>query len=262
MSKNLFHNPAFGLILIGLLTFASATCLISCGDTGTDGNTKSNWVINGVLAHNGETGFVNVYFELTKDDEPYISAILKVDGQSVQSNANGTYTATLDPDLLADTSEIAISTPIDQFQFKYLIAVPDSFSFDFDQLPGNQVFAATNVVNVRWNASNFRGYPGGYFIVTKPASSANPASGEFGLFSGQPGTISRDAFRTTQGDYQTGNYNVWVVARVAEPFTIPALPFTIPEGVFVPNVDRVGVTGQIGALYISPRKVITAVVGI
>lgn len=255
MKKMLF------LLSVAGMTLVSALVLTSCGDTSTGGTTKNNWTINILLARNGETGSVNVYAEIFKDSAAFVSAILKVDNQSVQSLGNGRYTANLDPALLSDTSLISITTPLDPFQFQQLVVVPDTFSFDFEQLPNNQVFSSTNIVNVRWTASDFENVPGGYFIVTEPASSLNSAVGSFNLFSGTQGTIPLDAFRDSQGNYKTGTYNVWVVSRIEQPIASPYIPFTIPDGVFIENIDRVGVTGQYGAIYISPRKTITAVAG-
>ncbi|MBK7092681.1 MAG: hypothetical protein IPH59_13335 [bacterium] len=249
------------LLLIAAMTVVATTLLVSCGDTSTDGNTKSNWKINMLLARNGETGFVNVYAEIFKNDAAFISAVLKVDDLPVQSLGNGKYSANLDPDLLSDTSLISITTPLDPFQFQQMIVVPDTFTFNFEQLPSNQVFSSTNVVNVVWTASDFENVTGSYFIVTEPSSSLNSAVGSFNLISGTQGTIPRDAFRDSQGTYKTGTYNVWVVSRIEQPIASPNIPFTIPDGVFVENIDRVGVTGQIGSIYISPRKTITAVAG-
>ncbi len=220
------------LQIIAGIILAAALGLTSCGDTSTDGNTKSNWKINILLARNGETGFVNVYAEIFKNDAAFISAILKVDNQGVQSLGNGKYSANLDPGLLSDTSLISITTPLDPFQFQQLIVVPDTFSFDFEQLPNGQVFSSTNVVNVRWTASDFENVAGSYFIVTEPSSSSNSAVGSFDLFSGTQGTIPRDAFRDSQGNYKVGTYNVWVVSRIEQPIQSPNIPFTIPRRYF------------------------------
>lgn len=249
------------LLLAAAMSVVAAVTLISCGDTSTDGNTKSNWKIDILLARNGETGFVNVYAEIFKNDAAFISAVLKVDDQQIQSLGNGKYSANLNPALLSDTSLISITTPLDPFQFQQLIVVPDTFTFNFEQLPNNQVFSSTSVVNVVWTASDFENVAGGYFIVTEPSSSLNTAVGSFNLVSGTQGTIPLDAFRDSQGNYKTGTYNVWVVSRIEQPIASPNIPFTIPDNVFVENIDRVGVTGQIGSIYISPRKTITAVAG-
>ncbi len=249
------------LLIWTCLILGCGLTLSSCGDTSTDGNTRDNWEINVLLARNGETGFVNVYAEIFKNDVAFISAILKVDEQSVQSLGNGRYSGNIDPSLLEDTSEISITTPIDAFQFKQLVVVPDTFSFDFEQLPSNQVFSSTSVVNVRWNASDFEGMQGAYFIVTEPTSSSNTAVGSFDLFSGNQGSIPPDAFRDSQGNFKTGTYNAWVVSRIGQPIASPNIPFTIKEGVFSQNISRVGVTGQYGAIYISPRRILTAVAG-
>lgn len=255
------NKHGISVLLIALL--ALAQLIVSCGDTSTDGNVRDNWEINVLIARNGDSpnGFVNVYAEIFKNDQAYVPGILTVDGRTVQSLGNGTYQGSFSPALLEDTSEISMTTPVDQFQFKQLIVVPDTFSFDFDQLPNNQVFSSTNVVNVRWNGSDFEGMQGSYFVVIEPANAANPAIGAFELFNGTIGSIPREAFRNSQGQFQTGSYNVWVVSRVDQPIQSPNLPFTIPSGIFSPNIDRVGVTGQIGAIYISPRKTITAVAG-
>ena len=256
MMKRSFLTIAFAALALAL-----SVTLLSCGDTSTGGTTRDDWKINFLLARNGETGFVSVYAEIFKNNVAFISAVLKVDDQAVTSQGDGRYTANLDPGLLKDTSEVSITTPLDQFQFKQLIVVPDTFSFNFDQLPNNQVFSATTVVNVRWNASDFEGVQGSYFIVTEPTSAANTAVGGFELFSGNQGSISRDAFRDSQGNFKTGTYNVWVVSRIEQPIASPNIPFTIPDGVFSENLERVGVTGQFGAIYISPRKTVTAVAG-
>lgn len=248
-------------LFVAAITSIASIFLISCGDTSTNGTTKSNWKINVLLARNGETGFVNVYAEIFKNEAAFISAILKVDDQPIQSLGNGRYSANINPDLLADTSLITITTPLDPFQFQQLIVVPDTFTFSFAQLPDNQVFSSTNVVNVVWTASDFENVAGGYFIVTEPSSALNDAVGSFSLVSGTHGTIPRDAFRDSQGNYKTGTYNVWVVSRIEQPIASPNIPFTIPDAFFTENIDRVGVTGQIGAIYISPRKTITAVAG-
>ena len=106
------------LLTIAGMTLISALALTSCGDTSTGGTTNNNWKINILLARNGETGSVSVYAEILKDSAAFVSAVLKVDNQSVQSLGNGKYTANLDPALLSDTSLITITTPLDPFQFR------------------------------------------------------------------------------------------------------------------------------------------------
>lgn len=262
MRKREFSGVILRFVVLAVIGLIGLVGLTSCGDTGTKGDVRSNWVIDGLLTRNGTSRFVGVYFDITRDDKAFISAVILVNGQTVRSLGDGTYFENVDTSFLGDTTLIEISTPLDQnFNFQHQIAVPDSFSFDFDQLPNNQVFASTNVVNVRWNASDFEGYSGGYFVVTEPASQASTAVGSFDLFDGQIGSISRDAFRNSQGEFQTGTYNVYVVGRVEQPINAPGLPFTIPEGIFSQNINRVGVKGQIGALYIAPVKTVTAVSG-
>ncbi len=251
------RNSVFTVASLFLLT----AILAGCGDSSTQGDPTSEWEINGLLARNGETGLVSAYFTVKRNNTAYISAVVKVDTLGVRSNGDGTYQSNFEPVDLSDTSVIEVTTPLENFQFRFLVVVPDTFTFDFNQLPDNQVFASTDVVNLRWNASDFDGMTGGYFVVCKPASSTNSAIGAFELFSGTQGSISREAFRTSAGDYRSGNYNVWVCSRIAQPQDAPVLPFDIPTGVFSPNVDRVGVKGQIGAVYISPRKTIVAVAG-
>ena len=248
-------------VLLIAVSLAAGTMLLSCGDSSTDGQTRDNWKINVLLARNGETGLVNVYAEIFKNDAAYQSAVLKIDELPIQSQGNGKYVANLNPAALSDTSEISITTPLEAFQFMSTIVVPDTFSFNFDQLPSNQVFSSTNVVNVHWNGSDFEGMTGGYFIVTEPTSAANTAVGSFDLFAATQGSIPHDAFRDSQGNFQLGTYNIWVVSRIEQPINSPNLPFTIPSGVFTENVNQIGVTGQIGAIYISPHKTVTAVAG-
>ncbi|MGB5107689.1 MAG: hypothetical protein WBP29_09325 [Candidatus Zixiibacteriota bacterium] len=249
------------LILLTIMLLPASLYLLSCGDSSTDGQPRNNWEINVLLARNGETGFVNVYAEIFKNDAAYPSAVLKIDDLVVPSEANGHYVVRLSPSSLSDTSEISITTSLESFQFMAAIVVPDTFSFNFDQLPDNQVFSSTDVVSVHWNGSDFKGMTGGYFIVTEPTSSVSTAVGSFDLFAATQGSIPRDAFRDSQGNFQLGAYNVWVVSRIEQPINSPNIPFTIPSGVFSQNVERVGVTGQIGAIYISPRKTVTAVAG-
>jgi hypothetical protein len=117
---------------------------------------------------------------------------------------------------------------------------------------------------VRWRAPRFAD---GYIIIVKPALTSNQAVGFKAIL--RPGgygedppylttLIPRETFRNTQGEFQPGAFNVWIAAYADSPINIAGLPFVLPVG-FAPNLDRAGVTGQVGGLFIGKVVVLTAV---
>jgi hypothetical protein len=264
-SRILFTTAA----LLALLTTALA---VSCGDTGTNGEVAVKWTLNALLSHDANTGAVNAYLALTRNGTAYSAAIVSLvapaadsaDTISLLGGGDGTYRKTFSPGLLYDTTYFKVESLLDQFQFSYLLTLPESLGVEVVDLPDNRVLASTQDVQVRWQAPR---YAKGYILVVQPALSSNPAIGYKKILGSSDYTedppylstlIPREAFRNTQGEFQPGSFNVWIAAYTDSPFNITELPFILPAG-FAPNLNRAGVTGQVGGLFIGKKVVLTAV---
>jgi hypothetical protein len=250
----------------------TTTLVVSCGDTGTSGDVKIKWTVNALLSHDANTGEANAYLALTRDGTAYSAAIVSLEAPSADSATpislagagNGTYRVTFSPRLLRDTTNIKVQSLLDQFQFSYQLSLPESLGIEIVGLPDNRVLSSTQQVQVRWIAPRFTK---GYILIVQPALSSNQAVGFKAIL--RPGgygedppylttLIPRETFRNTQGEFQPGAFNVWIAAYADSPINTTELPFVLPVG-FAPNLDRAGVTGQVGGLFIGKVVALTAV---
>ncbi len=237
----------------------------SCGDTTPTGEVTDTHVIRFVHALLAEDSRIHSYLTITRNDEPFnLAAIGLYNGTDTSAievmdrdSDLGTYSASfndfeLDTTLLLRTE---INSPTDQFNFSYLLNVPDTFSFAAPGLPDDIVRSSGGAVRLEWTGSR---KAHGYFVVIEPADAGNQAAGYNALVSSQTTSVSVpiSAFHDNLG-FRDGLYNVWVAAYHDNPVDSPALPFTLPDG-FTPNIDRVGVTGQAGAIYVAEKLVLTA----
>ena len=272
-------NPSRVLAIASMLvSLGIALVIASCGDTGTNGEVKSNWTVNAVLSTIADDGQTYAFLALTKDNAAHTAATISLEapaGDTIPAATpinliglgDGTYRKTFAPSALRDTTNIKVKSLVDQFQFSFQLSVPDSFSAAIIDLADNRVLSSTQQVQVRWTSSKFAE---GYFIVVLPAGASNTSAIGYkrilrpGDYTQDPpyssAMIPRETFRSSQGDFKTGAYNVWVAAYHDNPINDETLPFILPVG-FVANVDRVGVTGQIGAIYIARVLALTAVAG-
>jgi hypothetical protein len=255
-----------------LLALAATVLVVSCGDTGTNGEVKIKWTLNALLSHNDNTGVVQAYLALTRDGVAYSAATISLEAPAADSAdpislagaGDGTYRVTFSPRLLHDTTYIKAKSLLDQFQFSYQLSLPESLGIEVVGLPDNRVLASTQQVQVRWRAPRFTD---GYILIVQPALPANPAVGFKAIL--RPGgygedppyltaLIPRESFRSTQGVFQPGTYDVWIAAYSDSPINTSDLPFVLPVG-FTNNLDRAGVTGQVGGLFIGKVVTLTAV---
>lgn len=255
-----------------LLALMTTALVVSCGDTGTGGEVKIKWTVNALLSHDANTGEANAYLALTRDGAAYSAALVTLeapagdsaDAISLVGAGDGTYRWTSSPQLLHDTTYIKVESLLDQFQFSYQLSLPESLGIEVVDLPDNRVLASTQQVQVRWQAPRFTD---GYVLIVEPALPSNLAVGfkkklTSSDYSQDPPylttLIPREAFRNTQGEFQPGAFNVWIAAYTDSPINTTTLPFVLPVG-FAPNLERAGVTGQIGGLFIGKKVVLTAV---
>ena len=225
----------------------------SCGDTSPTGEVTNTHVIKFVHALLAEDNQVHSYLTITRNDEPFNLAAIGLYNDTdtlaiaVLSRISdlGTYSASfndfeLDTTLLLRTE---LNSAIDQFSF----AAPG--------LPGNIVRSTDGAVQLDWTGSR---KAHGYFVVIEPAEAGNEAVGYNALVSSQTTSVSVpvSAFHDNLG-FREGNYNVWVVAYHDNPVDSPDLPFTLPDG-FTANIERVGISGQAGAIYVPEKLVLTA----
>ncbi len=255
-----------------LLALMTTALVISCGDTGTNGDVKIKWTLNALLSHDANTGEANAYLALTRDGAAYSAALVTLQAPSADSAdtislagaGDGTYRATFLPGTLRDTTYIKVESLLDQFQFSYTLNLPESLGIEVVDLPNNLVLASTQQVQVRWKAPK---YAKGYILVVKPELPSNIAVGFKKILGSSDYTqdppylttlIPREAFRSTQSEFQPGAFDVWIAAYADSPINTSKLPFVLPVG-FAPNLDRAGVTGQVGGLFIGKKVVLTAV---
>jgi hypothetical protein len=261
-------------VFLGIATFALAALMffVSCGDTGTDGEVDVKWVVNASVSRDANTGQAGSYLSLTRDGVAYTAALVKLtapagdsaDTISLMGGGDGTYRLTFTPQQLRDTTNITVKSLLDQFQFSFQLSVPESLGLEVVGLPDFKVLSSTQQVQVRWIAPK---YAEGYILVVQPASTSSSAVGYKRILT--PGEYGQDppystalipntAFRSTQSEFQAGVYNVWIAAYHDSPINTNQIPFTLPSG-FTRNVDRTGITGQIGALFIGRVVNLTAV---
>jgi len=255
------RSDSFAGSFLAALVLMIAVMVVACTSTNPTGEIQTTWKVNGTIAHNGSDNRVTVYIEIFRNDEAFISGVVSVADQSVRSLGDGTYFGNFsiaDLDSLKSALQIKISTPVDQFQFQQQVDVPDAFTFAANGLTNNQIFSST-MVNLEWGTAFPAGSDGGYMLLAKQTSGSLSARGYQETLNGSEGTIPTDAFRSANGDFQAGTYNLWVVARSQQPVYFSGLPISFDDSVFSENIDRVGVTGQIGALYIPPPLEVTAV---
>ncbi len=261
---NSLRNPGTGKYvhsLVAAVCIAVVVLLTACGGTSPNGDVKNNWEIYGTITHNGSTGIVSVYVEIYRDGEAFVLGAVKLDDLNVNPIGDGTYVgnfALADLDSLKSSVELDITTSIDDFHFQQLVDVPDAFEFEANGLTDDQVFSNT-MVNLEWTSAFSGSADAGYMLLAKQTSGSMTAVGYQETLGGLEGTIPTDAFRNSAGDFQAGNYNLWVVARSQQPIYHNGLPIQFDDSVFSENIDRVGVTGQIGALYIPAPLQVTAV---
>ncbi len=264
-SKILFATAALLALMITAL-------VVSCGDTGTSGDVKTKWTVNALLSHDANTDSVHAYLALTRDGAAHSAALVTLEAPPADSATpislggagDGTYRVTFSPRLLHDTTYIKVQSLLDQFPFSYTLNLPESLGIEVVDLPDNRVLASTQQVQVRWKAPRFAD---GYILVVQPALPSNLAVGFKRILGTSDYTedppylttlIPLQAFRNTQSDFQPGAFNVWIAAYADSPINTTQLPFVLPVG-FAPNLNRVGVTGQIGGLFIGKKIVLTAI---
>jgi hypothetical protein len=256
-----------------LLALMTTALVISCGDTGTSGDVAVKWTLNALLSHDANTGEANAYLALTRNGAAFSAALVTLEAPSTDSadaiNLNGagdgTFRATFSPGLLRDTTYIKVESLLNPpFYFSYTLTLPESLGIEVVDLPDNRVLASTMQVQVRWKAPKFAK---GYILIVQPALSSNLAIGFKKILASSDYTadppylttlIPRAAFRNTQSEFQPGAFNVWITAYADSPINTTELPFVLPVG-FAPNLDRAGVTGQVGGLFIGKVVVLTAV---
>jgi hypothetical protein len=264
-------NKVFRILsLLGIILILAL--IASCGDTGTTGDVQNKWTVNALVAHDANTGQIHSYLALTRDGAGYPGALVTLeappadsaDPVSLAGAGDGTFRLTFSPRLLRDTTTLKIKSILDQFQFSSQFSVPDSIGLEVVDLPDNRVLSSTQNIQIRWIAPR---YAEGYCVIVQPVLTTNLAVGFKTIL--RPGTygqdppyltslIPREAFRSTQGEFQPGSYNVWIAAYHDSPINSSDLPFVLPDG-FARNIDRTGVTGQIGSLFIGKVVVLTAV---
>ncbi len=258
--------PAIVLLLVTMFT------LVSCGDTGTKGTVTNNWVIDGLIVRDANVSQASGFASLVRNNQALTAALVTIEAPTADSApsislggvGDGTFRQSFSPSALRDTSMLKVRSLVDEFQFSFQTSVPDTFSATVIGLTGGVVRSTTDNVQIRWNPAAFAD---GYLIVVTPVSSNNHAIGYSKILVGadyisDPPYLStlipREKFRDTQGQFQAGDYDVWIAAYHDEPIDNSVLPFTLPTG-FARNVNRTGVTGQIGALSISSMILLTAV---
>ena len=255
-----------------LLALMTTALVVSCGDTGTSGDVKIKWTVNALLSQDANAGDAHAYLALTRDGAAYSAALVTLEAPAADSAdtislvgaGDGTYQVTFSPRLLRDTTNVKVQSLLDQFQFSYQLSLPESLGTEVVDLPDNRVLASTQQVQVRWRAPRFAD---GYILIVQPALTSNHAVGFKAIL--RPGGYGEDppylttliplqAFRNTRSEFQPGAFNVWIAAYTDSPINTTKLPFVLPVG-FAPNLDRAGVTGQVGGLFIGKKVVLTAV---
>ena len=259
--KNLFNKRTLKRVLLPLSAIL-ALLAISCGDTSTTGTVDLQHVINGVLAYDGATNRIYGYLEITRNGEPFSSAIVRLVAPDTLTSpvflglaGAGVYGGDFPKSVIRDTSTFQISSSNPTFNFNFVSVIPDTFTMRIAS-PANKILRGSQTVGLEWNGSR---RAKGYFVIVKPTNYQSTAVGDSLLapLSAAAASISNDAFRDTQGNLQPGTYNIWVVAYTDSPIAYPGLTFNIPDGLTDNLNNRVGIKGRIGAMFIAKKDVLT-----
>ena len=268
-------RPIRLLAIASMFASLGITLIIaSCGDTGTTGDVKVTWTVNAVFSTVADNNQSYAFLALTKDNAAHTAATVTLEatpGDTIPATppisligvGDGTFRKTFSPSALRDTTNIKVKSLVDQFQFNFPISMPGSFTDSIIDLPGNVVRSGERV-QVRWTTSKFAD---GYFIVVAPVSASNSTAIGYKKILRSADYISDPPYYSTmipsatftnsQGEFKIGTYHVWIAAYHDNPINDETLPFILPVG-FVANIDRVGVTGQIGAIYVAKVLALTA----
>jgi hypothetical protein len=229
------------IILIGLV-------FLSCGKSSLKPPTGLHYTVNGVVVKDMTTSKDLAFFSVLRDSVPYSQALVKVDTVKIDSLGGGVFFKEFLINKFKPkySYSITIFCPQDSTTITFPFVMPDTFRIASINPPyGDFQMRARGV---EWRAS-FAST--GYFISVREKAPAQGAKG----FLGYPdiGTTSvtipiESFYNGTVPIFNT--YYINIVAYYKSFLTFPNIPFSLPGGLPLNNIN--GASGTIGIGVLAP----------
>jgi len=226
---------------------------LGCGGgvTGGDGPTNEYKMVGGVVK-NLDIDSVQTVVYLERNDSLYGGAQINI----------GIDTLEYDPVLeIYSFEDAAADYPYGNYGLKLSdspdlseivpFAIPGDFQITSVQLPDNRVNNGGDPVPIIWSLS--LGSSGYFFsVVLKDSAYVTAGYSEFVTTGTASATVPRDAFQL-YSDLDTGWYYVYVCGYSGSPNSDYMLPSVIPANNFSDNITTLLLTGQFGAITVTPH---------
>ena len=200
------------------------------------------FTVNGVVVKDMNSGKDIAYFAVLRSGDPFDGAVVKVNSDTLDNQGNGNYY--LDGFPLFNYGEnvsISVSSAADEFSLITSRQIPGSFQITDINHP-TVTSAQTELVRVSYSIST--GASGYFYSVVKPdgrdALTTVIEPDQFGF-----APIQLDAFYDQLGEFETGTYQIFVVAYNSSFVYYPGMDFYLPAG--LPSGNLSGANGTIGA---------------
>ena len=227
-----------------LVLFLLIIFFFSCGGKVTTRPPSDDFefTINGVVVKDMNSGRDVAYFAILKNGDPFDGAVVKVGSDTLESEGNGNYFLDGFPLFnYGQTVLINISSAADDFNLSTSRQIPGSFEIT-DINHTTVTSAQTELVRVSYSIST--GASGYFYSVVKPdgrdALTTVIEPDQFGY-----APIQLDAFYDELGEFETGTYQIFVVAYNSSFVYYPGMDFYLPGG--LPSGNLSGANGTIGA---------------
>ncbi len=227
-----------------LILFLLIIFFFSCGGKVTTRPPSDDFefTINGVVVKDMNSGRDVAYFAILKNGDPFDGAVVKVGSDTLESEGNGNYFLDGFPLFnYGQTVLINISSAADDFNLSTSRQIPGSFEIT-DINHTTVTSAQTELVRVSYSIST--GASGYFYSVVKPdgrdALTTVIEPDQFGY-----APIQLDAFYDELGEFETGTYQIFVVAYNSSFVYYPGMDFYLPGG--LPSGNLSGANGTIGA---------------
>jgi len=230
-----------------------ALVVIGCDGT-IEGTVDEEYTVDGLLFHNPEENSSFCYALIFREGEP-IEGLLTYaitgpqDSVQLAPIGNGGYqtvagSLTLEPN---KTYHLRADEPFGEFFFSEDLKIADTFRITVTGLPANRHYSGGSV-GLDWNAPS----PDfDYFVTVVPPSSEVAPYSSFDTES-----VPAEAFYNSGDLPVPGKYRIYIVAYDETFYSNGNLEpdlifFPYPSEGFPDNVDKVGISGKLGAAILS-----------
>ena len=234
----------FSVTIKALVLFLLIIFFFSCGGKVTTRPPSDDFefTINGVVVKDMNSGKDIAYFSILRNGDPFAGAVVMVNSDTLENEGNGNYFLDGFPLFnYGQTVLINISSAADDFDLSASRQMPGSFEITEINWPTIRS-AQSHLVRVTYSIST--GASGYFYSVVKPDGSDGFTTViEPSQFGETP--IQRDAFLDELGEFETGTYQVFLVAYNPSFLYYPGMEFYVPGG--LPSGNLSGANGTIGA---------------